>query len=77
MRINQVRTAKKFLPIALRFAKRYHKQRKTNKAVSASPGVTMDSNVGSELDNDGDNSPDNYDYPSLVDNAPEEIDGKE
>ena len=82
--IIKVRAGKKFLPYAIRYGKRYYERRKYNKGMYAGMGAGAGYYAGSRMNQQGDYYPsdgyndpsDNYNYPPIVDEPPEQIDGK-
>ncbi|UJR33713.1 hypothetical protein I4U23_021142 [Adineta vaga] len=73
-----VRAGKKFLPVAVRFGKRYYQRRKYSKGMYAGMGAGAGYYAGSRMSgHHGNQYPDNYyGYPPVVDNPPAEVDGK-
>jgi hypothetical protein len=73
----KVRAGKKFLPHAVRYGKRYYERRKYNKGMYAGMGAGAGYYAGSQMNRpDRYYSSDDYNYPPVVDDPPEQIDGK-
>lgn len=74
-----VRAGKKFLPVAVRFGKRYYQRRKYSKGMYAGIGAGAGYYAGSRMGTRyyGQQYPnDYYGYPPTVEEPPERIDGK-